>query len=150
MKYRLLSAASAALLLTAAGDAPAAVTPPLTVNLLLTGLRSSAGEVRVCVWHQGASFPNCRKGQDVRMMHAPAAAEVRIAVDGLMPGSYAVSVIHDENGNRQLDKSIVGIPTEGIGFSRNPRFTFGPPSFEKARFDAGTEPEQTIRMRYFL
>jgi uncharacterized protein (DUF2141 family) len=144
--YRLLSAASAALLLSAAADAPA----PLTVDLVLTGLRSSAGEVRVCVWHHGESFPNCRRGQDVRMMHAPAAAEVRMTVDGLRPGSYAVSVIHDENGNRQLDRSIVGIPTEGVGFSRNPRVTFGPPSFDKARFDATAEPVQTIRMKYFL
>lgn len=117
---------------------------------MLTGLRSSAGEVRVCVWHEGKGFPDCRKGQDVRMLSAPAAPEVRLAVEGLAPGSYAVSVIHDENGNRRLDKNMIGIPTEGVGFSHNPGLTFGPPAFAKARFDAATEATQTIRMRYFL
>ena len=136
----------AVLLLTGASGAP----EPITINLVLTGLRSSAGEVRVCVWHADAGFPNCRKGQDVRRLAAPAAPEVHLAVAGLAPGSYAVSAIHDENGNRQLDKSLIGIPTEGVGFSHNPRITFGPPSFTKARFDATREPTQTIRMKYFF
>ena len=146
MVLRGILGAFAAMLVTGASAAP----EPITLNLVLTGLRSSAGEVRVCVWHQGESFPNCRKGQDVRMLAAPAAPEVRLAVDGLAPGAYAVSVIHDENGNRQLDKSLIGIPTEGVGFSHNPRVVFGPPSFAKARFDAAAEPLQTIRIKYFL
>jgi uncharacterized protein (DUF2141 family) len=141
-----ISAALAALLLTAAAQAP----EPITIDLVLTGLRSSAGEVRVCVWPKGEGFPNCRKGHDVRMLAAPAAPEVRLAVEGLAPGSYAVSVIHDENGNRKLDKNLIGIPTEGVGFSRNPRFTFGPPSFTKASFDAAAGATQTIRIKYFL
>ena len=84
------------------------------------------------------------------MLAAPAAPEVRLVVEGLAPGSYAVSVIHDENGNRRLDKNFVGIPTEGVGFSHNPRVTFGPPAFARASFDATREATQTIRMKYFL
>lgn len=122
----------------------------MTVNIVLTGLRSSAGEVRVCVWHDGQSFPDCRKGQDVRMLAAPAAPEVRLAVPDLTPGTYAISVIHDENDNRRLDRSVVGIPTEGVGFSDNPRLMFGPPSFSKARFQADRDLTQTIRIKYFL
>ncbi len=64
--------------------------------------------------------------------------------------TYAISAIHDENGNRQLDRSLIGVPTEGFGFSHNPRILFGPPSFAKARFDATRETTQTIRMRYFF
>ena len=146
MLLRRTSAALAALLLTGASAAP----EPITINLVLTGLRSSAGEVRICVWRRGDSFPDCRKGVDVRRLAAPAAPEVHLSVDGLAPGAYAISAIHDENGNRLLDKSLVGIPTEGVGFSHNPRIVFGPPSFAKARFDAAAEPSQTIRMKYFL
>ena len=144
--HRGISAALAALLLTAAADAPESI----TINLVLTGLRSSAGAVRVCVWPEENGFPDCRRGANVRMLAAPAAPEVRLAVTGLAPGRYAVSVIHDENGNRRLDKNLLGIPTEGVGFSHNPRVTFGPPAFAKARFDAVAEATQTIRIRYFL
>lgn len=137
-----------ALMLLLSGAAPAP--EPITLELVLTGLRSSDGEVRVCLWNDAAGFPDCRQRADVRRLAAPAAPEVRLSVPGLAPGSYAVSVIHDQNGNGKLDKSFIGIPTEGVGFSRNPHVTFGPPPFAKARFDAGHEPVQTIRMKYFL
>lgn len=123
---------------------------PATLHLILDGLRSSEGDVRICLWHNAAHFPDCRRGQDVRMLSAAAAPTVRIDVGDLRPGSYAVSVIHDENANRRLDKNLVGIPTEGVGFSRNPRLLFGPPRFDAARFDVQGDTEQTIRIKYFL
>jgi uncharacterized protein (DUF2141 family) len=75
-------------------------------------------------------------------------------VPGLSPGEYAIAVIHDENANAKLD-TFAGIPKEGIGFSRNPRFTFGPPRFAAARFSVGGETagdaqRQQVRVRYFL
>ncbi len=145
MSSRGIFAALAALLLTGAADAP-----PLTLQLVLTGLRSSDGALRLCLWHHAERFPDCKKGRDVRLLSAPAAAEVHIAVTDLAPGSYAVSVIHDENDNRKLDKNFMGIPTEGVGFSGNAAVTFGPPSFAKASFDVAAAPVQTIRMKYFL
>lgn len=49
-------------------------------------------------------------------------------------GTYAVSVFHDRNSNRKLDKNFLGIPTEEYGFSLNKYGTFGPPKFEKVSF----------------
>jgi len=60
-------------------------------------------------------------------------------------GSYAVKVYHDENGNGQLDKGWMGIPTERYGFSNNARGSFGPPSFKEAQFTLSS-PNQTIRI----
>ncbi|MCE3519738.1 DUF2141 domain-containing protein, partial [Escherichia coli] len=69
---------------------------------------------------------------------------------GLPRGSYAIAVIHDENGNAKLD-TFAGIPREGFGFSRNPPIRFGPPHFAAARFTiAGDADRQQIRMRYIL
>lgn len=48
-------------------------------------------------------------------------------------GVYAVSVIHDENENSELDTFIV-VPTEPYGFSNNVMDNMGPPSFEQAQF----------------
>ncbi len=49
-------------------------------------------------------------------------------------GTYAVKAYHDENGNGKLDTNSFGAPKEEYGFSNNARATFGPPSFEDARF----------------
>ena len=73
-----------------------------------------------------------------------------VSFAGLPRGTYAVSVIHDENANHRLD-TFAGIPREGFGFSRNPGIGFGPPRFAAARFVlAGDADRQQVRMRYIL
>jgi uncharacterized protein (DUF2141 family) len=68
----------------------------------------------------------------------------------LPPGQYALSVIHDENGNGRLD-TILKVPREGFGFSRNPAIRMGPPRFEETRFQVSSSPvDQSVRIRYIL
>jgi len=74
---------------------------------------------------------------------APVAAQ-RVAPDGtatlelvftdLAPGQYALRLMHDENDNGKLDTNLVGMPTEGYGFSNNPQ-VMRAATFEEARFD---------------
>jgi uncharacterized protein (DUF2141 family) len=58
-----------------------------------------------------------------------------IVINDLKPGKYAFRYFHDENNNATMDKSMLGIPKEGFGFSNNAKGTFGPPSFDKQIFD---------------
>jgi uncharacterized protein (DUF2141 family) len=53
---------------------------------------------------------------------------------GIAPGTYAVSVFHDENSNGKLDINFIGIPREGVGASNNARGHFEPPGFDPAAF----------------
>ena len=52
------------------------------------------------------------------------------------PGDYAVAVYHDANSVHRFVRGFLG-PTQGYGFSRNPRIFFGPPSYEASKFPAG-------------
>jgi len=61
----------------------------------------------------------------------------------LPPGTYAVSVYEDLNGNHKLDGNILGIPREPVGASNNPRGRMGPPHFNDCAFRVGTDA-QTI------
>ena len=54
---------------------------------------------------------------------------------GVTPGEYAVAVFHDENGNNDLDRNFLGIPSEGTGASSGEHNAFGPPRYEGARFE---------------
>ncbi len=95
-------------------------------------------------------FPDCENDPAAVRESFSAADTGSIRFENLPSGDYAIAILHDENGNRRLDR-FAGIPREGIGFSRNPRFSFGPPSFSSARFrfdQAGSA--QRIRMRYFI
>jgi len=49
-------------------------------------------------------------------------------------GTYALVVHHDENENKKLDRSWIGLPTEGVGFSNDPKLSLAVPAFEDVSF----------------
>lgn len=123
--------------------------PIARLELDVVKLRSEKGMLRVCLTAEPDNFPACVDDARAVTRSVPA-SQPAIVFDGLPPGNYAAAVIHDENSNKKLD-TMLGIPREGFGFSRNPAFSFGPPKFAAARFALGAEgSEQQIRMRYLL
>lgn len=74
-----------------------------------------------------------------------------IRINDLPFGNYALACFHDENSNNKLDKSLIGIPKEGYGFSNNARGSFGPPRYAKSRFLLNKNPYTTeIQLNYFV
>ena len=65
----------------------------------------------------------------------------------LAAGTYAIEVMHDENGNDKLDTNQVGMPIEGYGFSNDPR-VMRKATFDEAAFTldaSGTSIELHLR-----
>ena len=60
--------------------------------------------------------------------------------DNVEPGEYALTVLHDENGNGKLDTNLLGMPKEGYGVSNNAFRRFGPPRFREAKITVNGEP----------
>lgn len=115
----------------------------------VAGLRSTKGNILICLTRNPAHFPSCEKDPASRRLTIAATATAA-HFPSLPDGDYAVALIHDENGNGRLDM-MLGVPREGVGFSRNPRLMFGPPRFADASFAVGVQPvEETVRLRYFL
>ena len=109
------------------------------------------GAVRLCLTRNPAHFPDCNRDPAAVKRSVDAGRAAAIRLTGMVPGTYALAVIHDENSNGRLDK-FMGIPREGFGFSRNPRIRMGPPSFEEVRFEiaAGGSVRQGVQMKYLL
>lgn len=65
--------------------------------------------------------------------------QAQLVFKNLKYGKYAVSVFHDENGNGNLDHSLLKMPAEPIGFSSGFHLGMfsGLPSFGKLQFDFG-------------
>jgi uncharacterized protein (DUF2141 family) len=120
------------------------------VSLTVTGLRSTKGQVLVCLMREAADFPDCSGSADARTAIVPA-TRPQVTFADLAQGRYAISVLHDENGNGRADKTLGFIPREGFGFSRDARVRFGPPKFGEAAFTIdGRDVNQSIRMRYLM
>jgi uncharacterized protein (DUF2141 family) len=120
------------------------------VSLKVTGLRSGKGQVLVCLTREPARFPDCSGSSDARTAIVPA-TRPEATFANLPQGRYAMSVLHDENGNGRADKTLGLIPREGFGFSRDAALRMGPPKFSQAAFNLGDDDViQSIRMRYLM
>lgn len=123
-------------LLAVAGRAAAA-----GVDVSVDGIEPVPGSVYVALCQGGLSEAECRIGQD-----APArSANQRFVFEDVAPGTYAVAVYQDVNGNGRLDRTGLGLPLEPYGFSgeavRGVR-----PDFSHARFLL-REPGIRLRVR---
>lgn len=116
-------------------------------DLEVTNLRNAKGVLQICLTARPDSFPDCR--DDPRAISRTiSAAHPATSFEGLASANYAVAVIHDANSNKKLD-TMMGIPKEGFGFSRNPTITFGPPKFTSASFPLDGAKQQ-VKMKYML
>ncbi len=98
-----------------------------------------------------AGFLKCREDPKAVKVKVPAVEGMsEVAVRGLREGRWMLLVLHDENGNGKMSKSL-GIPKEGFGFSGNPAIRMGPPRAEDVVFDlpAG-QSRQRVKVKYIL
>lgn len=114
----------------------AAAWPTLAADLSIRieGLGSAAGAVHYGVYAEARHFPK-PEGRVAKGHVAAHPAGVTVVVKGLPPGTYAVAVFHDENGNGEFDQGFLGFPLEDYGFSNDATVFFGPPSFSEAAFE---------------
>lgn len=91
----------------------------------------------------GIALYENKKGYPTHLEHAYEPAWIPVqkgtetadhVFEGLPAGDYAVSVVHDENGNRKIDRSTLGFPKEGVGFSNGQKVKLSAPDFDDCKF----------------
>lgn len=144
---RIVALVAPTLALTALGLAPAAEAQQAqTVTVAVTELRSTQGQLIVCVFATRDRFPNCRQGDGVpRHLFPVTSRTMRVTVPLPRPGRYAITVIHDENGDGRLRQNFIGMPTEGVGVTGNPG---GIPRFAGSVVDLAAGSVVGVRVRY--
>ena len=129
----------------------AAGTQPARIRVLVTGFRSDQGKALVALFRKAAAFPQQVEEAEQRAEGAIANRKAEIVFEQVLPGELALSVLHDEDNDRACRIGLLGIPKEGLGFSRNVRARFGPPKFQDAKLDVqpGARITLAIHMRYY-
>lgn len=97
----------------------------------VTGLSAPLSQVGCSLFASDVGFPMDNAGARVQWLAADAQG-VLCRFSGVSPGTYAVAVGHDLNGNRRVDTNFVGLPTEPWGVSNNVRPRLRAPRFEEA------------------
>lgn len=127
-------------LAAAAGEGAAAA----DLEVRIEGLRSAEGDVRVALHRQaaGVEFPGDGGMVDAAFGKAAPGA-LTFVFAGLAPGDYAVAAFHDADGDGELGTNLLGLPSEGFGFSRGARGFMGPPAFADASVTVGANDIST-------
>ena len=116
------------------------------VEVTIANVKDTTGTLRVGIFRDETTF---MKEAAIGKVVKAGKGEVTVVFEDVPAGKYAISVIHDENRNGELDSNFVGIPKEGFAFSNDAMGTFGPPSFEKAGFEINQVPKKLkVTMRY--
>lgn len=110
----------------------------------ITQIRSRDGQLLVAVHASAEGWDGKIAPTAVRRL-TPSGDSAVLHFEGLAPGSYAVQVMHDQNGNGRLDSNFLGRPIEGYGYSNNPQ-VMRKATFDEARVDVG-EGDTRIQLR---
>ncbi|ACK64448.1 conserved hypothetical protein [Rippkaea orientalis PCC 8801] len=121
----------------------------LTVEI--SGLNNQSGQVCLSLFASSRGFPNSKEDavqtQCVKITNTP----LQVTFDNLSPKTYAVAVFWDDNGDGELNRNFLGIPTEKFGFSSNPVIKTGPPKFgESAILVSGKNTKIQIQLRSLI
>lgn len=117
------------------------------VRVTVTGIKSSAGKIRVQSYHATAA-EWLESGKWLNRIEVPArAGSMTFCMPFDASGSYGIVARHDVNGNGKTE-----ISTDGGAMSNNPSiniFNLGKPSYKKTAISVGPGVTSiTINMRY--
>lgn len=135
----------AAALLSPPPLAAAPGTDSLTVRV--ENVRDARGALRIALFDAPDRFAT-RGGASLRARVPARQGVVEAVFPDLAPGTYALTLWHDADGDGELNRLLGALPTEGWGASNNPG-ALTRPTWENARF---TVPpggaEVTVRLNY--
>ena len=116
------------------------------LTVVIRNIKSDTGTVAAALYQSDKEF--MKKTWQSRSTPSRV-GEVQLVFENVPAGDYAVSVMHDANKSGELDKTSIGIPKEGFGFSNNALGKFGPPKFKEAKFTMPLEKPLVITLKYY-
>jgi len=127
-----------------------ATTAGATLEVVVPQIRHGQGGLGCQLFASAEGFPK-NGARALQSLMAPIVnGSARCRFQPVPAGTYAVAVMHDENGNQKLDSNFLGVPTEGYGVSNNKTYALSEPRWEESRFDlvADETRQLTIQLRY--
>ncbi|NMW22270.1 MAG: DUF2141 domain-containing protein [Chlorobiaceae bacterium] len=137
-----------------AENAPQSTVDPTQTGSIIVhikDLRNLEGMLGVSLYASKKGFPDTPEISYSTLIKKITRTEDTVVFEKIPYGTYAISVLHDENSNGKMDKNWLGMPKEGCGISTNPKIGMGGPKFNDSVFTLNAKQmELTIGMRYLF
>ena len=127
---------------------PAFSESPSSVLIEVSGFKNTRGTLNCRLFTKAADFPD---GDGIVTLRVPiTGSNTSCSFSIVEPGTYAIAVVHDENGNGKLDKNFVGVPSEGYGVSNNKTYALSAPKWDESSFALGATESKAllVKLRY--
>ncbi|MGM3307897.1 DUF2141 domain-containing protein [Anabaena sp. WFMT] len=126
--------------------------PNMKLTVVVNNIRHKTGEVCLRIYASEKGFPTNNSSEVQSGCTKITGKSVTKVFSGVKPGTYAVAVVDDQNGDRKLNKDFFGIPQEGFGVSKNPTVSIqtGTPKFRDASFKMTKNTTININIKYSL
>lgn len=112
-----------------------------TLAIEMTNLDSDEGQIMIAIYRTKDSWLNKPfKNQLTKIENGRA----QVVFEDLPYGIYAASAVHDQDMNGELKLGMLGIPSEPYASSRGAKGMFGPPKWEDAKFNLGSDTTKEI------
>lgn len=92
------------------------------------------GTVYLTLYNKDDGYPTDSTKAFAKNMKKVTSGTEKVVFKDVPFGTYAVSVWHDQNDNQKMEKTLIGIPKEGMGVSNDAKGKMGPPKFKDAKF----------------
>ena len=104
------------------------------IAINVSGLRTDKGKCLLYLFNNKKGFPTDATRAIKTATITISNGKSTIIMKDIADGEYAITIIHDENDNGNLDTNFLGMPKEGVGVSNNAKGKMGPPGYEDSKF----------------
>ncbi len=118
-----------------------------TILVKVDNVKERKGRVVVDLCNKADDFMSKSYRQEV--VSISTSGDIVAQFRNVPKGTYAIRIYQDENESGKLEYGLMGIPKEGVGFSKNPTMQFGPPTFDDVSFLIKNDHSEHIKMRKF-
>lgn len=125
-------------------------TPSGKITATIENTRDSKGKILCNLHNSAAVFPGKSKLEGRSIAATQVSGKTVCEFRDVPAGTWAVSVLHDENGNETMDSNFLGMPKEGYGVSNNVLSSVSAPKWDDAKFVIadGEARALSIKMKY--
>jgi uncharacterized protein (DUF2141 family) len=116
-----------------------------SITVVVENVEVAEGQLMLQIMQGETEFAGTDEPVAAVMARAQTGA-MHFSLGDLPGGDYAIRVMHDRNGNGELDSNFVGMPTEPWAFSNNASGNFGPPTWDDVKFSLQADTVQSIRL----
>ncbi len=106
------------------------------------GVSSNKGYINIAIFDNQKHFLKYEKAYKTAYLKSQ--KQLVYIFKNIPQGEYAITVYHDINANKKLDRNFIGFPAEDYGFANSHSTPFGRPVFDDYSFNLKSHHQLTF------